>query len=301
MSEDQAKSFIEQATSSIQSGNFSQAIEFLDQAAELAPNDSEVSVLKGICLSQSGRAPEATAAFRKAITQSPYNAKAYFNLAVHLYGLGDKVEALQMAEEAAKIDVRHAGARQLMEKIQNEANPVAAAKSAYNPADPLSSPPPGEEGVEAPKIQSPTAPNAPTSPYAAQGTQSSYMRPGYEAAEADNIAFVGKMGGGWLAIAWVLVAMSLLALGLSISTSTPMIQAMMAGNTAEAQRLQAAAAGNVGLSFLSYGATLGIILWTILDLINRRGNFVWLIPQVLCSCCGFGWLVMPIYILAGRK
>jgi hypothetical protein len=68
---------------------------------------------------------------------------------------------------------------------------------------------------------------------------------------------------------------------------------------------QAAMEKNSGLLWMSriagFGSLLGIVIWSIMDLIDRRGNFIWLIPNVICSCCGFGWITLPIYILAGRN
>ncbi|MFZ4507996.1 MAG: tetratricopeptide repeat protein [Fimbriimonas sp.] len=296
MSEEQSKSFVDQATQSIQAGQFAQALEFLEQAVALTPNDSEAYVLQGICLSQLGRADDATSAFRKAITVSPYNAKAYFNLAVHQYQIGDKVEALAMAEEAAKIDVKHANARALIEKIRSDSEPKPAqAASAYNPADPLSAP----QGSIPPRTErpapGPSAPSAPGQPYTPRG--------GYEAAPAGGITFIQNMGPSWVLIGWVLALMSLVALGLSLSQMAPLISAAASGNSAQIETLskQMQQNSNPLVQVLSYGSLFGILLWTIMDLIDRKGNFVWLIPQVLCSCCGFGWLILPIYILAGRK
>jgi hypothetical protein len=39
----------------------------------------------------------------------------------------------------------------------------------------------------------------------------------------------------------------------------------------------------------------------VLDLNHRKGNMLWLIMQIPCSCCGLGWLTLPIYLLFGRK
>jgi hypothetical protein len=50
-----------------------------------------------------------------------------------------------------------------------------------------------------------------------------------------------------------------------------------------------------------FASLIGILIWSIMDILDRRGNFVWLIPNIICSCCGFGWITLPIYILAGRN
>jgi hypothetical protein len=45
---------------------------------------------------------------------------------------------------------------------------------------------------------------------------------------------------------------------------------------------------------------LGIV-WMAMDAIHRRGNLLWILPQVLCGCVGFTWLIVPIYMIWGRR
>src|SRR5688572_28332388 len=118
MSEEQAKQFLDQATQSLQSGQFQQALELVDQSIALKGDDAEAHILRGIALSQTGQPDVATESFRKAISLSHNNPKAYYNLAVHLYSRGQKSESIEMAREAVRLDTKHAGARDLVTRIE---------------------------------------------------------------------------------------------------------------------------------------------------------------------------------------
>lgn len=282
MSQEQAKAFIEQATQSIQSGQFAQALELADQAIALTPDDSEAQILRGIALSQTQRPDEATAAFRKAISLSPYNAKAYFNLAVHLYSTGQKVEALEMAREAASIDVKHSGARELAARIEGELQGPSTEQTMAH-----SDPPPSSMG------EAPPPPRTQTAAY-----------PRHDAEPVHSVALVEKLGSSWGAIGWVLVLVSLLIfVGLTMYM-VPLF--MQAGNPQNFQEAMKQAQANqpmwvqlVGLlGWLNRALLLG---WMIMDIMDRRANWLWLVPMVPCCCCGLEWLAPSIYMLAGRK
>ena len=84
-----------------------------------------------------------------------------------------------------------------------------------------------------------------------------------------------------------------------------MVSIFQSGNFNDPTALEAAMNSQTGLMLFTqisyYGSLLGILIWSIMDIIDRRGNFIWLIPNIICSCCAFGWITMPIYILAGRN
>src|SRR5688572_29672313 len=120
MAREQVQQFIEQATQSIQSGQFDGALQLIDQALALSPNEADAYILRGICLSQTGQPAAATEAFGKAIELDPNSAKARYNLAVHLYALGQKQEALKAARDASGLDPAHSGARQLITTLETE-------------------------------------------------------------------------------------------------------------------------------------------------------------------------------------
>jgi hypothetical protein len=355
MSQDQAKQFIEQASQSLQSGQVEQALALIEQALALNDRDSEAHILRGICLAQTNRPQEAGDAFKHAIGLSPYNAKAYYNLAVHYYSLGQKHEALNMANEAVGVDPRHSSAKELVARINAEMRAVSQAGPGINqgvtppptnPADALGgmstppqqspqapmappqggmTPPPGSmappSGMGQPQQPAPTPPGGviepqrpvqqpgqmppPGGPYPPQGPGqypqgAPYMRPGYESGPQHSLEFVEKMGGKWVAIAWTIVAAWWGSIALSLIMDGPRIMAaMQAATSGGAPSPESMAGGNPILNILGYAVLFGAWIWMILDTIDRKGNWLWFVGMVICCCCGF--IILPIYLLAGRK
>lgn len=334
MSEEQAKQFIEQATQSIQSGQYEQALPLIEQAAALTPTNSEIFVLQGICYSQLAQPDAATDSFRKAITLSPYNSKAYYNMAVHQYALGNKIEALEMARETASIDTKHTGARQMVARIEDElrsgTTPGALAGETATPSnlsDPLSPPldaPPVQSSRPEPVAPPPSGadykqPAAPTvsSEYKqmAPPDQQSAPQPGGTSARdqrtyggtpyvapynpAHSLAFVEKMGGAWTAIGWLLALVNAAAWAMLVTMFSSIMQ-----HPGDAQAIQTSvqqSSYSTAISVCTYTSMFGGLLWTILDLLDRKGSFLWLLLQLPCGCCGMSVLSLPIYILGGRK
>lgn len=321
MAQEQIRQFIDQATQSIQSGQFEGGLQLLDQALALAPDDADAHLLRGICLSQTGQPVAATDAFNRAISLDPNSAKARYNLSVHQYALGQKLDALKTAREAIDLDPAHAGARQLISSLETELSGPSP-QSAPNHNDPLAVPPvtqapptipqapqtaqpnpyasserPSEPSM--PLAPPPTLPNVP--PQGPGATQNPYARSAYEGPE-HTIPFVENLGKTWVAVGWILALLSLVG---AIGGIAIFIGAMNAGMTGSAEATTEWINNQTGMLWLTriagLGSLFGILVWSIMDIIDRRGNFVWLIPNILCSCCGFGWITMPIYILAGRN
>jgi len=355
MANEQAKAFVDQATQSLQNSQFQQALDLVDQAIAIEPGASDSHVLRGICLSQLGQPDAATDAFRKAIMLSPYNAKAYYNLAVHYNALGNKKEAAELAREAVGVDPRHAAAKQFLIQLEAELSgparaPTGVRDDAINPYDTIPTqssgqaqtppaedqrpasglkqsettsqsssagaqnlPPPAASDMPhvsaAPGQTRPAAPIAPTgSPYAqASGGQFSpggYTRPGYEQS-AHSLPWIENMGGGWAAIGWVLSGVSLVLMIIAYAMAFSMIQSMFTGAGSHAP-------GNISTNYNAMMMNpLGIVglfvrvlclLWIILDIVDRRAGWGWVVALVILGCCcGVPWLIIPIYLVAGRK
>jgi tetratricopeptide (TPR) repeat protein len=284
---EQAQEFIQQATQAIQNGQYAQALELVEQALAIDPTRGDAHILKGIALANSQQPAAATAAFRQAIVLNPSNPKAYYNLATHLYQIDQKAESLAMAEEAIRLDPSHAQAKDLVTLIRQESEAAAAASS------------PGPSGE--PGHRPYGSPYGSEQPYAPP--QSPYYRPGYEQ-PAHSLAFVENLGAKWPAIAWVIVAVSLGTLIAGIIFALPLFEHL--GSPEELQaaaiRLQEAAGALVTLfNVLTYGVMAVGLTWIIMDLVDRRGNFLWLVPVVLCCCCGMMFIPLTLYLLFGRS
>ena len=320
MSAEQAKQFLDQATQSLQSGQFQQALELVEQSIALRGDDPEAHILRGIALSQTGQPDTATEAFRKAISQAHNNPKAYYNLAVHLYSRGQKSEALEMAREAVRLDTKHAGARDLVTRIEMEAQPDSGVRAprVEEPLAPSGMEPPPGTGVSSPPspAASPTpgpgapGPSAPyQSPPSQQQPPGGYHRPGYETGGIHSLQFIANMGSTWFVIGWIIVGLALtIDLVVVFRLVTVWDQVMRsAGDPAAAQRISQEMWGNDALALVlqlaSYGATLGGLVWMILELVDRRGPWLWLLPYIVGCCCTCGLLqpvVQAIYMVVNK-
>jgi hypothetical protein len=335
MANEQAKAFIDEATQSLQSGNFQQALDLAEQAIAIDPRNSDAHVLKGICESQMGQAEAANETFRKAIMHSPYNAKAYYNFAVHKKALGEKKEALELAREAASVDPRHTAARTLYSQLGEELSghqvvPGGPAQGApENPHDPLASPPPASAPTgptaDAPPTPSggvlpppatmapqasrpidnslppsqrpPGSPMAPPSgnPYEQRGN---YARPGYEAYE-HSLPWVGNMGGAWTTIGWCIAGYVLIIMILIGVKYASGLNAMVSG--VQKDELTATMTQLGALFDLGVVGALMSFIWLIIDFLDRRAGVGWVLGTLVLTCCCTGMVSLPIYLAAGRK
>ncbi len=299
MSEEQAKPFIEQAGQSLQGGQFAQAVELLDQAIALQPENSEAFVLRGIALSQMSQPDGATEAFRRAIMLSPYNVKAYFNLSVHYYTIGEKAAAEEMAREAVRIDPKHAGAKDLLARIRSEQAPREAGAGGPLPGTGVGqAEPPGP--ASAPPGAGPQQPG-PGAPLPQQG----YYRPGYEQGTVHSMPFVENLGKRWDTIGWTLGGVGT-ALGIvSFIRSFSQIEQIFRDpegfmKAGQGMAFMGTGIGDILLQLMVWLMILITFIWFIMEMSDRRGNWLWMLPLVLCCCCGFQAPVVLIYLWKGR-
>jgi len=145
---------------------------------------------------------------------------------------------------------------------------------------------------------SPEAPLPPTAP--PYGTP--YERPGYAApAGTNSLAFVEKMGGAWVAIAWITWAVYLLSQIYTGFAVVDMVQAMLADPSKDPNVAMQAWQSKQGALYLvaqifSWLGWLVAVVWTAMDIMNRRGNWLWMIGSVCCAVIG-----LPLYLALGRK
>lgn len=282
---DQAKEFIAQATQSLQSGQIAQAMDLANQAIALDPTNSEAYILKGIAAAQSNQPEAATEAFGEAVRLDPNSSKAHFNLSVHQYGLGQKMASLESSRKALQADPGHAGARDMIARLEAELGLAAPA-----PTPQMVTPPVDQNTPYGAPMQQQAPQNNPyyRSPYDSQSPQ-----------QVGSIPFVENMGSTWTTIGWLIIGIGLMLTIASTATMFPQIQKMMSDPAAAQQA--SAFSGTSVWSILSYIPLLGSLVWMCMDIANRRGNWVWLVPFVLCCCCGFPYIPMGIYMLTGRN
>lgn len=91
-------------------GGSAEALQPMQKAVELRPNDAEAHNNLGITLSDLGRHAEAVASFRRAVKLKPGYVIAHSNLGAALHKLGRFKEAEASCRQALKLDPRYADA-----------------------------------------------------------------------------------------------------------------------------------------------------------------------------------------------
>ncbi|RYG63509.1 hypothetical protein EON77_20855 [bacterium] len=279
---------IDRATDAINGGDPTRALEIAEEIRKGEGPSADEALIRGIALSSLGRGAEASDAFAEATRRAPNSHKARFNAAVHEFNAGNLVGARQLAEEALALEPTHGSTRELVGKIDEAQKPPVLEDLSVREETGAAAPRPGSSATYA-RLDPSTA---------------AYPRPDDEEA----LPWIGRLGPRWLHIGLAIVGVNLLTFillaifALRASGESPartMGEAIEAGTRA-AQGLQTLPAYQV-LSLLDFFAHVAAILWTIFDLVRRKGNFLWLVLVVPLSCLSLAWAVLPAYIALGRK
>ena len=263
---------IDRATDAINAGRSDRALEIAEEIRRGEGPSADEALIRGIALSSLGRAAEASDAFAEATRRAPTSHKARFNAAVHEFNAGNVEGAKALAAEAQGLDPEHIPTRQLAEKIAAYAAPAP-------------------EGAEPPAVVPESA--------------TVYPRP----EEEESLPWIGKLGSKWPSLAIAIAMVSFLAFVAITAISIRFIGALPpnAGPTegfnagiAASRALQKDAAYTTASLVSTVAGILGI-LWTLLDLVRRKGNFMWLVGVVPLSCLSLGWIILPLYLFVGRK
>lgn len=265
MPSERSKQLIDQAIADIRAGKYNDALKRLDEAVESASDSAEVYDLRGIAFAQTGRAEAATESFRKATMLEP-SAKSFFNLAVHLYNIGDKAESLDVANECLRLDPNNADAKLLVARIAGQGtDPQFSADG--KPVDP---------------------------------TALAYKRR-YGFGRKHLFAVLAENQEQWVALGWTVIGLSLLS-AILMKVMSP-FQPPSKFNSHDVlgglRPMQSPAAFGVIAFFLTM--VLSSMIWTSLDLIDRRGRALWMVPMMLCCFTCAPFLAQSFYMLVGRK
>lgn len=117
-----------------QMGQYADALQPMQQAADLSPNDAEVHVNLGAVLKQAGRINAAEASFRKAILINPRLALAYSNLGAVFHESGRRGKAVEYYSKALEIDPRCDDALSNLGVILLDAGDLNGAEASFRQA-----------------------------------------------------------------------------------------------------------------------------------------------------------------------
>lgn len=283
MSDQSSKQFIEQAQQSLGGGQIVEALDFAQQAAALDPESADAHMLCGIALSQLNRPIEAEESFTRSATLNPGNPKLYYNWAVHYYSLGKKQEALNASRRALDLDPSHASSRDLVIRLEGELGMRSSMSEVQVPPVPFSQQPP------------------------AMPQQPMHYYGGYEP-PLHGIRWVEKLGSKWDLFGWLCGGLHLIVMIINVMQSSAMMSDAMSNPNSFLDKIfkdpnayQNGAATFTGL--LGYLFVFALLFWLIVDILDRRASWVWLLPYFVfccCSCTLLDWIILPLYIFVGR-
>ena len=255
-------SLLSEATDAINASKFDDALSKARAVLIIDPDHKEAKLIEAVALSQLGNRSEASQAFVQAVNINPTDAKVRYNAAVHEFNSGNAETARILCNQALELEPQHAGAMDLLSRMPQAVD--------------------------------------------VQNGFSGYAREAasqFETAPA-GLPFITKLGSTWTVIGWLLTALALglfvWSLAIMLPNMTELIKVSQSGDEAKINDL-ASKFQNPLLQILGYAANFGVIIYMILDLVHRRGSMVWLIAHIPCSCCGLGFVTLPIYLLTGRK
>lgn len=248
----------------MQRGEMTQALEFIDQALRLAPDEADSHIIRAVILAQSGRPAEAREAFETAVRLAPGDPKAHYNLAVHLDSVGEKHLALASAQEALRLDPSHGAARSLVSRLEG-----------------------GAPTFEPPVMSAPAFESHPA------------HRPSRQ-----NIAFIRSLGVTWDAAGWLLtasgaiVSVGLFMRGFSLALAS---KGSAEADFASMLKLLQEDPQYSRLGVLALVVSLISLIWMIMDMVNRNAKPLWALPFTICCLANLQWIVMPFYLASTRR
>lgn len=265
MSSKSTRQTIEQGTLALQAGKYAEALRLLDIAIEAESENGELYGLRAIAFAQLGRAEAATESFQKACSLDP-SAKTFYNLAVHQVNIGEKAAAVETAQRCLKIEPDNKEAKLLVATIAAESEQVQFSAKGV-PLDPT---------------------------LLARKRRYGFGRKHLFAVLAENQE-------PWVALGWTIVGFSIVA-AILMKLYFPLVA------PAHPDPKNPLLGYKPGKSFSSFGliaffltTILASMIWTSLDLIDRRGRALWMIPMMLCCFLFLPFIPQSLYLYAGRR
>lgn len=259
---------LDKATNLINSGNYAEALEAARTVLVSDPTNVSAKLIEAIGLSQLGNARDASEAFAQAVEFGPDSVKAHFNAAVHEFNAGNVVLAQTLLDRALQLDPDHEGSKALLQRVGHPPKPDAT-----------------------PTVENPL---------------SNYQRVSQQSMEVpyEGIELISKLGKGWNVIGFAIFlasfAVFMIIVASLFSHWTAISAAVDQSNLNQAQKL-AMEATPTWIQGVDFGLRLMSVVWMIMDIVHRKTGFGWLIGHIPCTCCGFSFIVQPIYMLFGRK
>ena len=265
MSSKSTRQTIDQGVAALQAGKYQEALRLLDIAIEQQPENGELYGLRAIAFAQVGRAEAATESFLKACKLDP-TAKTYYNLAVHQHNIGEKAAALETAQRCLFLDPQNKEANGLLATMTAESEQVQFSAKGVS-LDPT---------------------------LLAKKRRYGFGRKHLFAVLAENQE-------PWVALGWTIVGFSIVATILMklyfplVAPAHPDPKNPLLGYK------PGSSLSSFALIAFFLTTILSSMIWTSLDLIDRRGRALWMIPMMLCCFLFLPFIPQSLYMYVGRR
>lgn len=280
MSSDTAKQFVEFARQEIRSGNFQGARENAEKAVNLAPSSSEAHHMLGVALANLGLNEAAIQSLKRATTLAPTDARALFNLSVQLHAMQNDQEALAAARAVLEIEPNNGRAAELVRVLTMPAVP-----------------PPLPEDI--PRSYAPPVMSSQPQTHAGYYNQYANQSASIFRGPVHSIRFVEELGKKWDYIGAALTVCNIVLQTFQIYRTVhdflPMLGKILSEGPQVAEKMNNPT--SLPLLFLGYAIQLGLFIWFVIELADRRSKWLWLVPVLCCPSV----LVVPLYMIYGRE
>jgi tetratricopeptide (TPR) repeat protein len=104
---------------------------------------------------------------------------------------------------------------------------------------------------------------------------------------------------------WTSVGLLLFALGIAVTVALAVVVPFTPPDPNQSNPLNASIPKTDSVSLTAIFGWLAVcsvsIVWLVVDMVDRRSRFLWLMPQVVCGICGAPWVPLGIYLWIGRE
>ncbi|MBV6457457.1 MAG: hypothetical protein HONBIEJF_00566 [Fimbriimonadaceae bacterium] len=264
---DNRSEIIQSASAALQASDPERALLLARELLQGDPDNADGYLLLGIAHATLGNDPDAISALRNAVLCAPDSARARYNLATHLYRVGQKREAAEQVAAALASDPTHSASQQLLKLLESES---VAPTMAETPPQ-VSSPPIVGEAFQ---FDSPSPTPRPS--------------------------WIEGLGTTWPMVGWFL---TLLGLALFIVTLVAVLPVAMesGGEVFSAKYFESIErAVPSWLQVLDLANRFLWIVWMSADLLGRRRSPWWYLGIIPCCCLNTHWLIGIAYLATGK-
>ncbi len=256
-----SKSLLQTALQAFDTGDIPASQRAVEAAIDRDNGNADAFALQGVILARKGEAEAATEAFRKSLMLAPTDPKSAYNLAAHMFAMGNQRMARDIVLESLKDDPDFAPSKTLLDRIDSQT-----------------------EGGEVPFFL----------PSLIQ-IESEEVDSG----EPHVLPFMRGMERSWTTVGWVFVGVALIA-SIGVVVFQPFILQDVAKGENKSPMSFKADPGSIATIFLLIVSAVFSIVWMLVDVVDKKMRIVWLVPIVSCCTCGMHSIPHALYMLMRR-